>query len=200
MQREFDVPATSGDPRWPTARRSPASVVQEFERAQGRGGQATTPRCRSPRARAGAARRQRHQLRQRRRPDAAAGRVRRRGRERRAAGLRHRDPGRLRPGRPGDRGCVGGAMVEESPPRPTFAYAASEALWDGARDAGPALLEPVMSVEVVVPDGVPGRRHRSPERQAGQDQRHGATRRRPRRRTRRCRSARCSATPPSCAR
>ncbi|MBD3222507.1 elongation factor G [bacterium] len=33
-----------------------------------------------------------------------------------------------------------------------FAYAASEALWTGARDAGPALLEPVMDVEVVVPE------------------------------------------------
>lgn len=35
---------------------------------------------------------------------------------------------------------------------PDFAYAASEALWNGARDTDPTLLEPVMEVEVVVPE------------------------------------------------
>jgi elongation factor G len=43
-------------------------------------------------------------------------------------------------------------MVEGETAEPDFAYAASEALWNGARDAGPALLEPVMTVEVVVPE------------------------------------------------
>jgi elongation factor G len=33
-----------------------------------------------------------------------------------------------------------------------LAYTASEALWNGARDASPVLLEPVMNVEVVVPE------------------------------------------------
>jgi len=43
-------------------------------------------------------------------------------------------------------------MIEGETAEPDFAYAASEALWNGARDAGPALLEPVMTVEVVVPE------------------------------------------------
>jgi elongation factor G len=44
------------------------------------------------------------------------------------------------------------AMVEGETTEADFAYAASEALWNGARDAGPALMEPVMDVEVVVPE------------------------------------------------
>ena len=43
-------------------------------------------------------------------------------------------------------------LVEGETAEPDFAYAASEALWNGARDAGPAVLEPVMTVEVVVPE------------------------------------------------
>ena len=43
-------------------------------------------------------------------------------------------------------------MIEGETTEADFAYAASEALWNGARDAGPALLEPVMNVEVVVPE------------------------------------------------
>ncbi len=44
------------------------------------------------------------------------------------------------------------AMTEGETTEADFAYAASEALWNGARDAGPALMEPVMIVEVVVPE------------------------------------------------
>ena len=44
------------------------------------------------------------------------------------------------------------AMAEGETTEADFAYAATEALWNGARDAGPVLLEPVMSVEVVVPE------------------------------------------------
>jgi elongation factor G len=44
------------------------------------------------------------------------------------------------------------ALSEGETTEADFAYAATEALWNGARDAGPALLEPVMSVEVVVPE------------------------------------------------
>jgi elongation factor G len=43
-------------------------------------------------------------------------------------------------------------MVEGESTEADFAYAATEALWNGARDAKPALLEPVMDVEVVVPE------------------------------------------------
>jgi elongation factor G len=43
-------------------------------------------------------------------------------------------------------------IVEGETAEPDLAYAASEALWTGARDAGPALLEPVMAVEVTVPE------------------------------------------------
>jgi len=45
-----------------------------------------------------------------------------------------------------------GAAVEGESTEADFAYAASEAFWNGARDAGPALLEPVMAVEIVVPE------------------------------------------------
>lgn len=44
------------------------------------------------------------------------------------------------------------AQMEGESTEADFAYAASEALWNGARDAGPTLLEPVMNVEVVVPE------------------------------------------------
>jgi elongation factor G len=44
------------------------------------------------------------------------------------------------------------AMVEGETTEADFAYAASEAIWNGARDAGPVMLEPVMNVEVVVPE------------------------------------------------
>ncbi len=44
------------------------------------------------------------------------------------------------------------AMIEGETTEADFAYAASEAAWTGARDAKPSLLEPVMNVEVVVPD------------------------------------------------
>jgi len=44
------------------------------------------------------------------------------------------------------------AMVEGESTEADFAYAATEALWNGARDAQPVLLEPVMNVEVVVPE------------------------------------------------
>ncbi len=44
------------------------------------------------------------------------------------------------------------ALAEGETAEPDFAYAAAEALWNGARDAGPALLEPVMDVEVIVPE------------------------------------------------
>jgi len=44
------------------------------------------------------------------------------------------------------------AMIDGETAEPDFAYAASEALWNGARDAKPVLLEPVMDVEVVVPE------------------------------------------------
>ena len=44
------------------------------------------------------------------------------------------------------------ALMEGESTEADFAYAASEALWNGARDAGPTLLEPVMNVEVVVPE------------------------------------------------
>jgi len=44
------------------------------------------------------------------------------------------------------------AMVEGETTEPDFAYAATEALWNGARDAKPVLLEPVMDVQVVVPE------------------------------------------------
>ena len=45
------------------------------------------------------------------------------------------------------------AMVEGETTEADFAYAASEALWNGARDAGPSLLEPVM---IVILGGVIG--------------------------------------------
>jgi elongation factor G len=44
------------------------------------------------------------------------------------------------------------ALIEGETTEPDFSYAAVEALWNGARDAGPVLLEPVMSVEVIVPE------------------------------------------------
>jgi elongation factor G len=44
------------------------------------------------------------------------------------------------------------ALIEGETTEADFAYAATEALWNGARDAGPALMEPVMNVEVVVPE------------------------------------------------
>jgi elongation factor G len=47
---------------------------------------------------------------------------------------------------------VGGDFVPDESSEGDFAYAASEALWNGARDAGPVLLEPVMSLEVWVPE------------------------------------------------
>lgn len=43
-------------------------------------------------------------------------------------------------------------IVEGETAEPDLAYAASEALWTGARDARPTLLEPVMAVEVTVPE------------------------------------------------
>jgi len=51
---------------------------------------------------------------------------------------------------------VGGAHVPDESSEGDFAYAASEALWNGARDAGPALLEPVMAVEVWAPENYLG--------------------------------------------
>ena len=45
---------------------------------------------------------------------------------------------------------IDGAYDEEISSEGDFAYAASEALWNGARDAGPVLLEPVMDVEIRV--------------------------------------------------
>lgn len=47
---------------------------------------------------------------------------------------------------------VDAQMVEGESTEADFAYAATEAFWNGARDAKPVLLEPVMSVEVVVPE------------------------------------------------
>jgi elongation factor G len=44
------------------------------------------------------------------------------------------------------------AQVEGESTESDFAYAATEAFWNGARDAKPTLLEPLMQVEVVVPD------------------------------------------------
>jgi elongation factor G len=47
---------------------------------------------------------------------------------------------------------LGGAQVADESNEGDFAYAASEALWNGARDAAPALLEPVMALEVRIPE------------------------------------------------
>ncbi len=47
---------------------------------------------------------------------------------------------------------VGAAQIEGESMESDFAHAAAEAFWNGARDAKPTLLEPVMQVEVVVPD------------------------------------------------
>jgi elongation factor G len=47
---------------------------------------------------------------------------------------------------------IGGAFIADESTEGDFAYAASEALWNGARDAGPVLLEPVMALEVRVPE------------------------------------------------
>jgi len=46
---------------------------------------------------------------------------------------------------------TGGAFEEGESTEMGFRNAAVSALWDGAKDAGPALLEPVMAVEVVAP-------------------------------------------------
>ncbi len=51
---------------------------------------------------------------------------------------------------------LGAAQAEGESMAADFAYAASEAFWNGARDAGPVLLEPVMHVEVVVPESYLG--------------------------------------------
>ena len=45
---------------------------------------------------------------------------------------------------------IDGAFDDEVSSEGDFAYAASEALWNGARDARPVLLEPVMAVEIRV--------------------------------------------------
>jgi elongation factor G len=47
---------------------------------------------------------------------------------------------------------VGGAFSEEESSEMAFRVAATQATWDAARDAEPVLLEPVMDVEVVVPE------------------------------------------------
>jgi elongation factor G len=46
---------------------------------------------------------------------------------------------------------VGGSFSEEDSSEVAFRIAATQAMWDAARDAGPVLLEPIMSVEVVSP-------------------------------------------------
>jgi elongation factor G len=51
---------------------------------------------------------------------------------------------------------VDAAQIEGESTEADFAYAATEAFWNGARDAKPALLEPVMQVEVVVPESYLG--------------------------------------------
>jgi len=47
---------------------------------------------------------------------------------------------------------TGGAFDEEESSEMAFRVAATQAMWDAAREAGPTLLEPVMDVEVVVPE------------------------------------------------
>jgi elongation factor G len=47
---------------------------------------------------------------------------------------------------------VDGAFLEEESSEMAFRVAATHAVWDGAREAGPVLLEPVMALEVVVPE------------------------------------------------
>ena len=47
-----------------------------------------------------------------------------------------------------------------------FKIAGSMAFKDAAKKAKPVLLEPVMRVEVVVPEGIHGRRHRRPHQPA----------------------------------
>jgi len=46
---------------------------------------------------------------------------------------------------------IGGAYDDDDSSEADFAYAASEALWNGARDAGAVLLEPAMDVEIRTP-------------------------------------------------
>ena len=78
-----------------------------------------------------------------------------------------------------------------------FKIAGSMAFQDAAKRAKPVLLEPVMRVEVVVPEGVHGRRHGQPRRAGAArfSRRKTAAARRSSRRGCRCR--RCSATRPT---
>ena len=50
-----------------------------------------------------------------------------------------------------DTALVGGAYDESESSEMAFLVAATQALWDGAREADPVLLEPVMEVEINVP-------------------------------------------------
>ena len=47
---------------------------------------------------------------------------------------------------------VGGSYNEDESSEMAFRVAATQAMWDAAKEAGPVLLEPIMAVEVVVPE------------------------------------------------
>ena len=81
-----------------------------------------------------------------------------------------------------------------------FKIAGSLAFKNAAQKAKPVLLEPMMAVEVVTPERVHGRRHGRPQLAARPHRRHGAARQRPGHQRHGAALARCSATPPTCAR
>ncbi len=81
-----------------------------------------------------------------------------------------------------------------------FKIAGSMAFQDAAKKASPVLLEPVMRVEVVVPEGVHGRRHGRPGQPARPHPVAGGPRRHADHLGARAAVARCSATPPTCGR
>ena len=81
-----------------------------------------------------------------------------------------------------------------------FKIAGSMAFKEAARKAKPALLEPIMAIEVVTPDEYTGRSHRRPRQPAGQGGRYGAARHHPGRPGAGASRDRCSATLPTCGR
>ena len=96
---------------------------------------------------------------------------------------------------------VDGSYHEVDSSEMAFKVAGSMALKEGAAKAGPVLLEPVMKVEVVVPDEFTGDVIGNLSARRGVDRWDGAARRRHcRRLTRTCRWRRCSGMRPTCAR
>ena len=75
-----------------------------------------------------------------------------------------------------------------------FKIAGSMAYQEAAKKARPIIKEPIMDVEVMVPEELHGRRHRRPVFPPRAHPSHGAARRRPGDRQRACRCRRCSVT------